>query len=266
MIKGLSTIISVAAVSTSIAVMLFIIKVLFPYSPEDTKRSFEDLKKEYYKWHLFFGALFIIFFSVLSYLWYRLFIALEQFSLSEVPGLLFAILPSKYFWMLIALVVAFATFGAPTHYFIKNTFLGEKRYKEYFTYSNMNMGFNDVKIYKILALPIVIIASVAISLAGDTYTCFTENKIIVDSFWAFDEKTYAYADVDSIYHVSHTISPAGNIRKSPHYVLKFSDLKYWSTCEGLRDPVPERDAKVIEFLVKKTGLKIITAKLDPWLK
>lgn len=74
---------------------------------------------------------------------------------------------------------------------------------------------------------------------------------------AWTRETHPYAEVKSIEQRATFRAPNGNIVHRLHYVIVFHDGTSWSTREGLRDPVPDMDRQIVEFVSRRSGRSIV---------
>ncbi len=65
------------------------------------------------------------------------------------------------------------------------------------------------------------------------------------------------ARVRAIEHRTMVRAPNGNTGNSPHFVILFDDGTSWSTRDGLRDPVPEVDQQIANFVSRRSGQAIV---------
>ena len=63
--------------------------------------------------------------------------------------------------------------------------------------------------------------------------------------------------VRAIEHRTTVRAPSGNTGRSPHYVIRFDDGTSWSTRDGLRDPVPQVDDPIVQFVSRRSGQAIV---------
>jgi hypothetical protein len=67
------------------------------------------------------------------------------------------------------------------------------------------------------------------------------------------EIIYPYSRISGIKSVSYIKAPNGDIKVRPYFSIQFDDGERWTTGDGLRDPDPETDRRLIEFVSGKCG-------------
>jgi len=67
------------------------------------------------------------------------------------------------------------------------------------------------------------------------------------------EISYPYSRISAIKSVRHFKAPNGDIKERPYFSIEFDDGERWTTGAGLRDPYPETDRRLVEYVSGKCG-------------
>ena len=103
----------------------------------------------------------------------------------------------------------------------------------------------------------VIAACVGWILVGlTTFTRFDAVGIEIREPFPWNRRVYDYSRVTAIEHRASYQAPGGTFRRS-HHVVVFDDGTTWSTRDGIRSPVPERDQQIAQLIREKSGQEIV---------
>lgn len=212
-------------------------------------------RRVYGRWEI--GSLlpFFLFVPTLSYLWYLALLGAASLLPHETPDTRFVLLPIPILWGFPAVLLGIVTSIIPlTGLYL--ALLGD-RYRRYLRCCDERVGFNGEQAFAWLALAFVG-GSVVFSVIGvKTFTRFTETGVEISRPLSVRSSFYEYTRVRSIEHRATLKAPNGNTVQHPHYVIIFDDGASWSTCDGLRDPVPELDGRITKLVSLRSRRAIV---------
>jgi len=93
-----------------------------------------------------------------------------------------------------------------------------------------------------------------VTLSVDSYSRFEEERIVLNPFWGFGERSYPYSAVEAVVRTSHVRSKGREIPHTRYFIL-FSDGRRWCN-EDHGPPAPgvgEQDADLAEFVCRQSG-------------
>jgi hypothetical protein len=108
-----------------------------------------------------------------------------------------------------------------------------------------------------LALVIVVPLTAVVALGMDWYTRFGEDEIAVNGFWGVGERAYPYGGVRRLVKTARLMPPSGVAVTRDRYFILFDDGTRWCNEDVVQTgPHLERDAEIMAFVSRKTGLPI----------
>jgi hypothetical protein len=258
-------ILEVSAIAIGVPLILRFFAKLFPHPPRDLSEqqfSFPELQKRYAKWELAFLIPFFSFGFLSGYLIYLGLLWILPYPVPQTGPTRYVMLPDKAFFMLPALFLGILAGGGLSD-LLYRLLLG-KRYAEYILYGNMKFGIDGWRVFKILALIIIIPSILLTSLAMGCYARFTDDQIITNRFWGIGEESRFYKRITRIKSVKYTHAPNGKVAENPYHVLHFDDGSIWSTRDAFysadQDPKlsEQKEREIIKFIAGKCNKEIET--------
>lgn len=248
-----------APIESVVSLVFLILAICLPYKKPQkyAQVNFKSLEKQYAKWELFAVVPLFSYIALIGFLLGNLFIFLSK-NIQQKDLSLFHFYPNDVFWYGIAAIFGFGFVAVPMDFTYK--LLLRERYEEYEVYTNSKHRFDGRRIVRPLSILLVSFAAILLFLGLKYSVQIYPDKIIYNKFWRFNPKTQPIANIKSIYFIE--MDKYGDGQKAePHHYLKFNDGTFWNTHDGLG--VTNKENEMIEYLSKKTKIKIDTLNFDP---
>jgi hypothetical protein len=248
--------ISAAAAVFAVIVVFSLLQRWAPYKPpsESNLPPYEELKRKFLKWEQLSLLPLFIFAGLFTIGWERLLSFFAGLSYASLGDSVFLYTPSPYYWWLPALFLGILTAAIPLTLLFK--FLLGPDYGHYVLYGNLRVGFDSQKALRLMAVIIGPVALISSLLAMNCYTKFSDGEITINRFLGVGEIIYPYSRISAIKSVRYFKAPNGDIKERPYFSIEFDDGERWTTGDGLRDPDPETDRRLIEFVSGKRGKQL----------
>ena|GEM_PF-4755028 len=120
--------------------------------------------------------------------------------------------------------------------------------------SNHKAGFDGHRIFGVMSVLFVAGSLVLAVLLLDCYTRVEEDRFVENELFGFGERSHPYTEVKMIARTSHVYAPSGAEPARPQLHVYFTDGTVWTT-----EP-PEQYQPLTEFLMRKTGKRLVTAR------
>jgi hypothetical protein len=93
-----------------------------------------------------------------------------------------------------------------------------------------------------------------LTLGLDRYSRFEEDRVVLNPFWGFGERSHPYSDVEAVIQTSHYRSRGREIQHTRYYILLAGGEKWCNEDYGPATPgVQEEDAALVDFVCRKAG-------------
>ena|GEM_PF-3204110 len=246
--------------SISVAVAVFAVIVVFsllhrwaPYKPpsESNLPPYEELRRKFLKWEQIYLIPFFIFSALFAIAWERSLSFFAGLSYASLGDSVFLYTPSPDYWWLPSIFLGILTAAIPLTLLYK--FLLGPDYEQYVIYGNLRVGFDSQKVVRLMAMIVGPVALIFSLLAMNCYTKFSGGEITINRFLGVGEISYQYSRISGIKSVRYFKAPNGDIKERPYFSIEFDGGERWTTGDGLRDPDPETDRRLIEFVSGKCG-------------
>lgn len=197
----------------------------------------------------------LILVPLLGYGWYLALTWSASLFQQEAGDTLFLVKPGAAFWAPIAVVLGIVTLPIPLVVLYRALLRG--RYRRFQLCCFERTGFDWSRLYTWLAA-IVFIGFVVSALAAVTsFSRFTETGVEIRRPLSLRSRFYEYSRVKAIEHRATFQAPIGNTVKRPHHVIIFDDGTSWTSLDGLRDPVPELDGRIVQLVSQRSQRPVI---------
>lgn len=229
---------------------------LYQYVPS-SDHTLDDLSRIYKKWDRLSHLLLVPLICLLGYACWLLLCALQELRTSLIGEADFVLTPIHIFYGIPALFtgIVLASFLAE---FLMRKVLGTERYREYIQYQNMKCRMDTKKVFTHLLYVVVPVLVVAVTLALNEHVVLRKDRFIIHPFFAIQDRSYHWSDVERILLVKSFRAPNGNIiRNKPHYAIEMFDgftLNFHSTLLEVSFPNQE---KIASFVVTQSGRIIV---------
>ena len=245
--------ISAAGAVFAVMVVFSLLQRWAPYKPpsESNLPPYEELRRKFLKWEQIYLIPFFIFSALFAIAWERLLSFFARLSYASLGASVFMYTPSPDFWWIPAIFLGILTATIPLTLLYKLV-LGSD-YEQYVIYSNLRVGFDSQKVVRLMAMIVGPVALIFSLLAMNCYTKFSGGEVTINRFLGVGEIIYPYSRISAIKSVSYFVAPNGDFKYRPYFSIEFDDGKRWTTGDGLHDPDPETDRRLIEFVSGKCG-------------
>ena len=242
------------------ALIFFVVIAVFgllkrwaPYKTPDEANTppYEELKRKFWKWEQLSLLPLFIFTSLLAIAWNKLLSFFAGLSYASLGDSVFLLTPSPDYWWLPSIFLGILTATIPLVLLFK-ILLGPD-YELYVVYGNLRVGFDTFRVIRLMAMVVGPVALVSSLLAMNCYTRFSDGGIIINRFLSVGAISYSYSRISAIKSVRHFKAPNGEIKDRPYFAIQFDDGEHWTTGDGLRDPDPETDRRLIEYVINRSG-------------
>jgi NADH:ubiquinone oxidoreductase subunit 5 (subunit L)/multisubunit Na+/H+ antiporter MnhA subunit len=238
----------------TIVLVLFLLAKVVPHkhSVGHLKIDFATLRNKYQKWDILSGILLLILIPGMAYLIGLLFSTIFYSPENKVPGIIYHIATSRLMWFMPGLVLSFALIRFPMTFIYK--LILKEDYDEFMLYSDLKTGADGVKILSYMMWISGIGAALLLILLSDYSVNIYKDKIVLNDFLTFTDKTYSFSEIESINHIK-PLNPNTGEPEKPSYFIRFKDKGHWDTNRGLEDDNNKQE-EIINYLSEKTKLKI----------
>jgi len=221
----------------------------------------EDLGGKYRGWEAIVGCAVLACWAGIGYVFYEAICLLASVRYRSFAGEPFLVTPSDALWALAAGCLSVALSVFPVQPIVRRQ-LGD-RFEEYRLYT-LRYGFDPVKAFGIITAIPQTVALVCLFFGLNSYTRFTQDAVVHRSFWALRDSRHGYTEVASLYDVAQARAPNGHIIDDPHVVIEFEDGTRWSSWMTWRDPSPQEDRQILQWVSQRSGKPIRRVRLlDP---
>jgi hypothetical protein len=243
------------AVTTT--VVFAIVPVIFPKPVLDISEGpiTDDERAAFcrYNYRIILPAILTV--LLLMYAWFLALKAVAALFDHRNPGTKFLLQASPVTWAIPAMFLGIVSLPILLQWFSRSVLGG--CYGRYQQYCNEREGFNDARFCGWLAALVVIAASVFFGVFVTVFARFSEAGIELGRPLSMRSVFYEYTRVRSIEHEMTNRAPNGKLVWKPHYVIRFDDGESWSTLEGFRDPEPDLEKQIAQFISAKCGQSIV---------
>jgi hypothetical protein len=129
------------------------------------------------------------------------------------------------------------------------------RYGEYeFAFGGGGPGRPGDRGMPLLTFVVAGLVTAWVTLGLDRYSRFEEDRVVINPFWGFGERSYPYSAVEAVVRTSHYRRKGRDIEHTRYYIF-FSGGERW--CNEAYEPaapgVHEEDAALVDFVCRKSG-------------
>ena len=254
--------ISAALAVFSVIVVFGLLRRWTPYKPpvDAYLPPYEELIRKFLKWEQLSLLPLFIFSALLAIAWKRLLIFFAGLSYASLGDSVFLFTPSPDYWWLPSMFLGIITAIIPLTLLFKFLLGGD--YDLYVVYGNLRVGFDSVRMVRLIAIIVGPVALVFSLLAMNCYTKFSEDGIAINRFLSVGEIRYSYSRISAIKSVRYFKAPNGDIKERPYFAIEFNDGENWTTGDGLRDPDPDLDRRLIEFVYGRSGKRPLEVEME----
>jgi len=221
--------------------------------------DFPALKNKYQKWDMLSLILILILIPLMTYLIGLLFSTIFYSPENSESQVLYHIGTSRLMWYMPALVLAFGFVKLPMTFIYK--VILKENFDEFILYSDLKTGADGMKIFNYMMWISGIGAIVLMMLLSDYSVNIYKEKIVLNDFLTFTDKTYSFSEIKSINYIQ-PLNPNTGEPQTPSYFIKFNDDGHWDTSRGLEDD-NNRQEEIINYLAEKTKLKVNVLSSNP---
>jgi hypothetical protein len=247
----------------TLTVTFLVIAIFRQLKPTDvsefqTDKTLVELRKKYLKYDLMQLGLLFGFTIILTFIYYKVLVAISDFNISTVKESVIVVKPFIAAWFLSAMFTAMLTatviIVGLTKWKLKADWI------EYTAYGYLKAGFSP-RVGTIVIKVFAIITGLLLIGFLDWFTAFRQNDIIVNSLFGLGNKTYLYSDIIDIRDIDKLKAPNGNIVEDKHYIIVFNDGSKWnSRNSGFGDY--KSDTRIMDVVENKTGRQLTKLEFD----
>ena len=244
-----------------IVLVLFLLAKIAPHKhPVDyLKIDFETLRNKYQKWDKMSAILLFILIPGMAYLIGLLFSTIFYSSENNEREIIYHIETSRLMWFMPGLVLSFALIRFPMTFIYK--LILKANYNEFMLYSDLKTGADGIKILNYMMWISGIAAVLLLILLSDYSVNIYKDKIVLNDFLTFRDKTYSFSEIESINHIK-PLNPNTGKPENPSYFIRFKDNGHWDTNRGLEDDNNKQE-EIINYLSEKNKLKVNVLQANP---
>lgn len=257
----ITTVITSVAFSVGMAFWAYLMRKMAPPSESPTLRFGDDLKAEYLGWQSLWTLSYMLLVALFTVAWMWLFSQFLTWRQSMAPAVVFADMPGVEFRVLPGLLLGLGL-AIPAVVLLFKRLLGG-RFPEFMAYSDSCAKCNQLKLMPLCLVVLAVILLPVLVVSLDTYTRFTEDRIVINRPMSLGEDVYSYNSVTHLAHIANRRIPGGNILPKPFYMVFFNNGDVWSTKDVMGTHSPQTEASLFEFLSKKSGLPIEELEFAP---
>src|SRR5499433_1064916 len=245
--------ISAAGAVCAVIIVFSLLQRWAPFEPpsESNLPPYEELKRKFLKWEQLSLPPLFVFTALFAIAWERSLSFFAGLSYASLGDSVFVLTPSPDYWWLPSIFLGILTATIPLTLLFK--FLLGPEYGQYVLYGNLRVGFDSQKVVGLMAMIVGPVALIFSLLAMNCYTKFSGGEITINRFLGVGEISYQYSRISGIKSVRYFKAPNGDIKERPYFSIEFDGGERWTTGDGLRDPDPETDRRLIEFVSGKCG-------------
>lgn len=221
--------------------------------------DFTTLRNKYQKWDKLSLILVLILIPAIAYLIGLLFSTIFYSPENNDSEVIYHIGTSRLMWFMPALVLAFGFVKFPMTFIYK--LILKQDYNEFILYSDLKTGADGMKIFNYMMWISGIGTIILMILLSDYSVNIYKEKIILNDFLTFTNKTYSFSEIKSINYIQ-PLNPNTGEPQTPSYFIRFKDNGHWDTSRGLEDD-NNRQEEIINYLSEKTKLTINLLKSNP---
>lgn len=239
------------------ALSFALVRRLFPRRvAEDGGPPLTELERRiYWRWEAASILPIILFATLLTYACYLALRGASHLFVKSTPGTRYLVETIPIFWLLPAFFLGVLWSAVPMVW-IYRRLLGD-RFPRYERACNERAGFDGRRALVWLGALITAAAAASFVAGVTSFARFHEDGVEISRPLALRSKYYPYSRVQAIEHRATIRPPNALIIKRPHHVILFDDGTSWSTRDGLRDPVPDVDARIAELVSQRSGQPIV---------
>jgi hypothetical protein len=234
---------------------------LFPATPLEqvTALTFEELRCKYRRRDFWGNILGFLTFLVLAVVCYYVMVGAATIQERGIKDARYIIGPSHIEFAVWAGAMSL-TGSMFLVLAVLRAYLGEEEFAVYSAYGSCRVShlaaLDIPKVYRmffwLFFLPLLIIAILRV----DTYTAFTNAKLIDNSTWSFGSKTeHPYSAVRGVYEVRGFHARFKDLLE-PYQVITFSDGSRWQTDYKAGGPKLEQQREIVRFVAERSGKTI----------
>lgn len=230
--------------------------------PYKERTNIDELKlaenaKKYSKYELFSILPLFVYLIIVPYLFYLLGANLF-FNLGNDANTIHFYTVDKAFWPVVGLFFAFGTIMSPMNK-LYEILLGEE-YDLYLEYANRKHGFDAMRFWQPFSYLLILSGGVVMFLGLNTHFTVTEDKIIVNPFFALNPVETSFSEVERIVLYQKAKAPNGAIKKNEHYVIYKKDdaiiLDESFKLFGIKEPTINHILKQCKLTLEQEDLRV----------
>jgi hypothetical protein len=217
----------------------------------------DEEHRVYRRWEAWELLPFFAFAPFLGFAWY---LALKGAAdllhehLHMTLGTRFLIQPISIVWWLPALFLGIVSSSVPVTWLYR--LLLRDRYRRFERACDERVGFDGRLVTVWMAAVFAVGSSVWFVVGVRTFARFDGVGVEMRRPLSLRSTFHSYASIKAIEHRATFVAPNGNVVNRPYHIIVFDDGSSWSTNGGLRDPVPELDARIVEMVSRESGKPI----------
>lgn len=161
-------------------------------------------------------------------------------------------------WPVVGLFFGFGTIMGPMNQLYK--MILKEEYDLYLEYGKRKHGYDAMRIWQPFSYLLIFLGGVAMFLALNTYFKVTENKLIINHFFATESVETHFYEIERIVLYRKVEAPNGNIRNNEHYVIYKKDgsiiLDESFKLFGVKEPAINYILKNCKLTLEQQDLRI----------
>ncbi|HEX4148074.1 MAG TPA: hypothetical protein VHY20_03760 [Pirellulales bacterium] len=213
-----------------------------------------ELDTRYRRWESASLVPLVAFTAILSWMWYGLFIDLQNWAFRNFDPGIFLLQSQHLCWALPALMLGLVAAVLPMH--LLYSFLLGSRYAEYTHYSNLRLGGDAWRAWRWMSGIVALLSAAVVPLALDFYTCFSYDAIAIHRTPLASAKNYHYNDIEELRWVpAYKTQKSGTIGPLVH--ILFRDGYCWSGLNLQFDSDEAKQREIANFVSQRSGLPIV---------
>jgi hypothetical protein len=249
------------AAAIGVPVIFFLLRKCFPSLSvhELPTSSLDDLKKEFFKWDLFYFACFISLAGATGYIWWVVFSKIELLNAARFREATICVSATGYVWSFPAMVAGMGSGGFLADQLFQ--IILKNRYSEYTFYQSAKYKINVAKLGISAYIVTVAATLVMVLMISNWYTLFSADHVTVKRLFAVSEDELMYSDVSHIITAPSFIAPNGKVVNRREYVIKFATGKSWTTNLAPTDLTLSQKLHIAQFVSRMAGVPITEVKM-----
>lgn len=165
--------------------------------------------------------------------------------------IIFEVRPDHFWWVSFGMIFSFGFIAAYGIMIVYRIVLKDN-IDAFIDYNNTRSGYDSIKVAKHMGTFFIVFGVLGYCLLWNYSVKIYKDKMTIRWFLSLDDERYNYDQVKTIYYVKET---------APHFDIIFKDDMDWNSQTGLK--TYEAQSEIVEFISRKSGIKIDTLEKDP---